>query len=97
MFTWPKFVAESAPHSPFWAVFTKSQFGTKSPFASPHCRDALLTDVFTGLFAVAVAVVCDWRYRPMLPLITVFPVPNTSSAPPSRGDTSFQFGTSYTG
>jgi hypothetical protein len=72
----------------------RSQFGTKSWFASPHERDALLTEVIIGFTAPAISVVMPWRYLPALTFSAVFPLPKRSYDAPRRGVMSCQLGTS---
>src|SRR5579859_4957827 len=93
VFTWPS-GALNAPHSPFAAVMVRLQSGMKFPLVSFHVRNALLTRVFNGLLAVAVAVDSLATYRPQLARSTLLPLPDRSHATPTRGSMSFQLGTS---
>src|SRR6476660_3505260 len=66
------------PHSPFSAGLARLQSGKKLPLVSVQLRVALLTDVFTRLFRVAMFVDSLARYLPQLPRTTVLPLPNRS-------------------
>src|ERR1700688_1208739 len=89
----PKLTFDSFPHSPFAATIVKLHSGTKSPLLSVHDRVAF-SAMFAAGFASRVKLVRlgPSRYRPMLALSAVLPLPNRSNAPPSRGDTFFQSG-----
>src|SRR6478752_1348887 len=93
----PKFTLLTRPHSPLTLMLAKSHSGTKLLFLSVHDRVA-----FSAMFAAGFASRVNdvrfgpSRYLPMLALTAVLPLPNRSYAPPMRGVTFFQFGTSST-
>src|SRR5689334_7167985 len=93
----PKLTLLTRPHSPLALMLAKSHCGVKSRLASVHDRVA-----FNAMFAAGFASRVNdvrfgpSRYLPMLALSAVLPLPNRSNAPPTRGVTFFQFGTSST-
>src|SRR5216684_7688582 len=91
VFTWPRGVL-NPPHSPFAAVLVRVQSGEPFPLVSLHSRKPLLTLVFSGLLAVAVAVDSLETYRPQLARTTLRPLPDRSHETPTRGSMSFQLG-----
>src|SRR6202163_1414206 len=89
----PKLTFDSLPHSPLADTSVKLHWGTKSPLVSVHDRVALRAMFAAGLASrVKLVRFGPSRYRPMLALSAVLPLPNRSNAPPSRGDTFLQSG-----
>src|SRR5262245_57387230 len=85
-----------APHSALAVGSARLQSGLKLRLLSVHVRAVLVEIAEIGLFARAVTLGSQVTYRPTVPFTAVLPLPNRSYAAPSRGSTSFQFGTSLT-
>src|SRR5688572_11611653 len=92
----PKVGTTQGPHSPFRAPTVRSQFGTKSPLLSVHCRCVCVIIVDAGLFARAYRIESCSTPRLALAFSAVLPLPNRSYVPEIRGLMSFQLGTFLT-
>src|SRR5580765_6373 len=87
----PRFLLSMAPHSRFFSVLLRSQFGTKSLFRSVHNRVVLTVVRVSGFMSRSLLVaVTACMYFPRLNLTAVLPFPKTSYATPMRGVTSLQ-------
>jgi hypothetical protein len=67
-----------APHSPFFARFSRTQSGTKFLLASVHERLALVTEVVTGAMLELNVPELSSTYLPTENFSAVLPVPNKS-------------------
>src|SRR5437879_6232622 len=97
MFVVPKVLAVDVPHSPLARLLPRLPSRTKFPFVSFHVRAALTACDGIGLLDSGTSVPWPIEYLPHETLTAVLPLPNRSYAAPTRGRTSFQFGTLATG